>query len=62
LVRKLSSDYCASMIWPTPSRSTSRLTFGAAVLGLRWTDYDDAAGTLTITGKVVRMTGRAWAS
>ncbi|WP_201359051.1 site-specific integrase [Mycobacterium paraintracellulare] len=28
------------------------------LLGLRWTDYDDKAGTLIVTGKVVRVTGQ----
>ena len=28
------------------------------LLGLRWSVYDQAAGTLTISGKVVRVTGR----
>lgn len=28
------------------------------LLGLRWTDYDAKAGTLTITGKVIRVTGQ----
>jgi integrase len=28
------------------------------LLGLRWSDYDEAAGTLTVSGKVVRVTGK----
>lgn len=28
------------------------------LLALRWSDYDEAAGTLTISGKVVRVTGK----
>jgi integrase len=28
------------------------------LLGVRWADYDDKAGTLTITGKVIRVTGQ----
>jgi integrase len=27
------------------------------LLGLRWTDYDDEAGTLTVSGKVIRVAG-----
>jgi integrase len=27
------------------------------LLGLRWPDYDDAASTITVTGKVIRVTG-----
>ncbi len=29
------------------------------MLGLRWTDYDDEACTLAVTGKVVRVSGEA---
>jgi integrase len=28
------------------------------LLGLRWTDYDESAGTLAVCGKVVRVTGK----
>lgn len=28
------------------------------LLGLRWSDFDGAVGTLTVTGKVVRVTGK----
>jgi integrase len=28
------------------------------LLGLRWTDYDDEACTLTVSGKVIRVTGK----
>lgn len=28
------------------------------LLGLRWSDFDQSAGTLTVTGKVVRATGK----
>jgi integrase len=28
------------------------------LLGLRWSDFDEAAGTLTVMGKVVRVTGK----
>jgi integrase len=28
------------------------------LLGLRWSDYNDDAGTLSITGKVIRVTGQ----
>jgi integrase len=27
------------------------------LLGLRWTDFDAHAGTVTVTGKLVRATG-----
>ena len=28
------------------------------LLGLRWSDYDDQAGTITVAGKVVRVAGK----
>jgi integrase len=28
------------------------------LLALRWDDYDDGAGTITVTGKVVRVAGK----
>lgn len=31
------------------------------LLALRWTDYDDQAGTITVAGKVVRVSGRGLA-
>ena len=29
------------------------------LLGLRWTDFDEGAGVLTVTGKTIRVPGRA---
>jgi integrase len=28
------------------------------LLGLRWVDFDDTAGTINVTGKVVRVVGQ----
>ena len=53
------SDYCREYDLADPF--TLLIATGlrrGELLGLRWSDYDQAAFTLTISGKVVRVTGR----
>ncbi len=54
-----SSDYCREydLVDPFTILIATGLRRGE-LLGLRWTDYNEAAGTLTVSGKVVRATGK----
>jgi integrase len=53
------SDYCRMYDLADPF--TVLIATGlrrGELLALRWTDYDEAAGTLAVRGKVVRVTGK----
>jgi integrase len=53
------SDYCREYDLADPF--TLLIATGlrrGELLGLRWTDYDESRGTLTVCGKVVRVTGQ----
>jgi integrase len=53
------SDYCRKYDLADPF--TLLIATGlrrGELLGLRWSDYDEAAGTLAVCGKVVRVTGK----
>ena len=53
------SDYCREHDLADPF--TILIATGlrrGELLALRWSDYDEAAGTLTVSGKVVRVTGK----
>jgi integrase len=53
------SDYCREYDLADPF--TLLIATGlrrGELLGLRWSDYDEAAGTLAVSGKVVRVTGK----
>ncbi|RDH80248.1 site-specific integrase [Mycolicibacterium moriokaense] len=59
LVGLRSSDYCREYDLADPF--TLLVATGlrrGELLGLRWSDYDEMAGTLAICGKVVRVTGK----
>lgn len=59
LVRLRGSDYCQKYDLADPF--TVLIATGlrrGELLALRWHDYDEAARTLTISGKVVRVTGK----
>jgi integrase len=59
LVRMRASDYCREYDLADPF--TILIATGlrrGKLLGLRWADYDEAAVTLTISGKVVRVAGK----
>ncbi len=52
------SDYCREYDLADPF--TILIATGlrrGELLALRWSDYDDSAGTLTVSGKIVRVTG-----
>jgi integrase len=52
------SDYCREHHLADPF--TILIATGlrrGELLALRWSDYDDSAGTLTVSGKIVRVTG-----
>ena len=53
------SDYCREHDLADPF--TILIATGlrrGELLALRWTDYDETAGTLTVCGKIVRITGK----
>ena len=53
------SDYCREHDLADPF--TILIATGlrrGELLALRWSDYDETAGTLTVCGKVVRVTGK----
>ncbi|MDT5097614.1 MAG: hypothetical protein QOC76_1351 [Mycobacterium sp.] len=59
LIGLRSSDYCREYDLADPF--TILIATGlrrGELLGLRWNDYDEAAGTLAVCGKVVRVTGK----
>ena len=59
LAKMRASDYCHDHDLVDPI--TMLIATGlrrSELLGLRWSDFDETAGTLTITGKVVRVVGK----
>jgi integrase len=59
LVALRASDYCRAYDLADPF--TVLIATGlrrGELLALRWSDYDEPAGTLTVCGKVVRVTGK----
>jgi integrase len=59
LVRLRASEYCREYDLADPF--TILVATGlrrCELLGLRWSDLDETAGTLAVTGKVVRITGK----
>jgi integrase len=58
LAKIRASDYCARQDLADPITILMATGFRRSeLLALRWSDFDAAAGTLTVTGKLVRATG-----
>jgi integrase len=59
LARLRASDVCVERDLVDPFRILVATGLRRCeLLGLRWSDFDETAGTLAVTGKVVRITGK----